>query len=418
MLSKFVGEDSFLKGVTIYLKKHLYANSVTQDLWQGIQEATGLNIPKLMDNWIKKVGYPVITVTETKDGIHLRQDRFLETGPASPDENETIWTVPLSLLSVSDNGDILLDTQAVLDSREKTISLDISKPFKLNAGTISFCRVLYTPERLVAIGKEAAKNPSLFSIVDRLGLVYDALELARAGLATVSSALSLIDVLRDETEVVVLKSIAGNLSILSSVWWEYPNMVESLQAFERGIFVPIVKRLGYEFSEGEDVDSRALRELSITRAALSGDLSVIQELTSRFAHYIRTGDDSTIPADLEGIIYTIAVRYGGRDEWNAVKRIGSRPKNPASGIAAMTAMGHTSDLELAKETFQYILSECRDQDLDYQETAEFFKDKDTARYRLALQSTLSNIASRAAWVKRSTDDIEGWLEASMKKDIR
>ena len=37
------------------------------------------------------MGYPVVTVTEKEDGIHVRQDRFLETGPADPKDNETIW---------------------------------------------------------------------------------------------------------------------------------------------------------------------------------------------------------------------------------------------------------------------------------------------------------------------------------------
>jgi len=41
MLSVYVGEEKFLKGVSIYLKKHLYGNSVAEDLWMGIQEATG-----------------------------------------------------------------------------------------------------------------------------------------------------------------------------------------------------------------------------------------------------------------------------------------------------------------------------------------------------------------------------------------
>lgn len=43
-----------------------------------------------------QMGYPVIQVKETKDGITVRQDRFLETGPAPPEENETIWCVILS----------------------------------------------------------------------------------------------------------------------------------------------------------------------------------------------------------------------------------------------------------------------------------------------------------------------------------
>ncbi len=64
----------------------------------------------MMDNWVKKVsgyevikyqcihphrqiGYPVVTVTEKDGGIHVRQDRLLETGPADPKDNETIWCV-------------------------------------------------------------------------------------------------------------------------------------------------------------------------------------------------------------------------------------------------------------------------------------------------------------------------------------
>ena len=73
MLSHYVGEEKFLKGVSIYLKKHLYANSVTKDLWDGIAESSGMfssrvsagcpelirvagmDVPKVMDNWVKQV---------------------------------------------------------------------------------------------------------------------------------------------------------------------------------------------------------------------------------------------------------------------------------------------------------------------------------------------------------------------------
>jgi aminopeptidase N len=73
MLSKYVGEDKFLKGVSLYLKKHLYSNTVSDDLWEGIGEATGthvrnlrrfcanegctegLDIPKIMKSWVSQV---------------------------------------------------------------------------------------------------------------------------------------------------------------------------------------------------------------------------------------------------------------------------------------------------------------------------------------------------------------------------
>lgn len=93
MLSEYVGEEKFLKGVSIYLKHHLYANSEPVDLWNGIAESTGMDIAKMMDNWTWKIGYPVITVKESGDKLHIRQDRFLASGDATEEENKTLWCV-------------------------------------------------------------------------------------------------------------------------------------------------------------------------------------------------------------------------------------------------------------------------------------------------------------------------------------
>ncbi|KAI0933682.1 hypothetical protein AcV5_005768 [Taiwanofungus camphoratus] len=464
MLAKYVGEDRFLKGVSIYLKKHLYKNSVTKDLWEGIGEATGLDIPKMMDNWVKKMGFPVVTIKETKDGIRVRQDRFLETGPAKPKDNETIWAIPLSLLTVSDKGEVIIDKELVLDEREMTIPVDTTKPFKLNAGTVGFYRVLYTPERLSAIGQEAAKSPSPFSVEDRIGVVYDALALAKAGFSEVSSALSLIEILRDEREYLVWESVAGNLAQIIDTWWEHPHIVDALNAFRRELFVPIVKRLGYEYSDDESVDVREMRTMAITQAAVANDESVIKELTSRFAHYMKTGDDSNIPADLERVTYSMTVKHGGREEWDAIRQIAIKPKTPSAHLAAAVAMGNVQDLELAQATWDHSLTQARDQDLtyyiaglsrnfktrnfliarikehyealyqrlagnfaiqyiveyafnplatdkDYDETAEFFKGKDVSKFDMSLKQTLENIHARSAWIKRSTTDIEKWLKS-------
>lgn len=55
MLAAYVGEDVFLRGVSIYLKKHLFANSVSSDLWDGIGEAAGRDVTTMMNTWVSKV---------------------------------------------------------------------------------------------------------------------------------------------------------------------------------------------------------------------------------------------------------------------------------------------------------------------------------------------------------------------------
>ena len=59
------------------------------------------------------------------------------------------------------------------------------------------------------------------------------------------------------------------------------------------------------------------------------------------------------------------MRYGGRPEWELVRNIAVKPKNPSQGLSAMRAMGASQDLGLAEETFKFILNDARDQDTFY-----------------------------------------------------
>lgn len=51
--------------------------------------------------------------------------------------------------------------------------------------------------------------------------------------------------------------------------------MDLLNAYTQELFVPIVKRLGYEFPEDEDVDLRQLRTTAIRQAAQAGDASYV-----------------------------------------------------------------------------------------------------------------------------------------------
>jgi len=257
--------------------------------------------------------------------------------------------------------------------------------------------------------------------------------------------------------------MSGSLQQLVSTWWEQPHVVDLLDAFRRELYTPLVVKLGYEYSDADSVDTSLLRTLVISGAASAQDMGVIKELTSCFAHFVNTGDDSKIPADLQDAIFSVAVRHGSRAEYEAVKLIVENPKTPTSRIAAMKAMGATEDPILAAETLEYMLKKARDQDIryffiglqanfktrrmltqffkdnfeilyqrfednfvfrylvelsfshfskwgDYHETIEFFKDKDTSKYDLALSQTLEGIKAKIVYVERSTSDMVDWLD--------
>lgn len=89
----------------------------------------------------------------------------------------------------------------------------------------------------------------------------------------------------------VWQAIAESLSSVRDVWWEYPDIVDSLDAFRRvsslallywarqwrltilykSLFVPLVEKLGYKYPKGEALDKLLLRTLAVEHAYEAGD---------------------------------------------------------------------------------------------------------------------------------------------------
>lgn len=86
-----------------------------------------------------QIGFPVLTVTESDGKLKIRQDRFIASGDVTEDENKTIWYIPLTVLTTDSTGKAVIDRKTVLESKEIEISVDTTKPFKLNAGTVGVC---------------------------------------------------------------------------------------------------------------------------------------------------------------------------------------------------------------------------------------------------------------------------------------
>jgi aminopeptidase 2 len=359
MLASIVGEEAFLKGVSIYLKKRMFGNSITKDLWDGIIEVSGMNVPEIMEGWILKVGFPVITVEEFDNGrkLKVRQNRFLTTGDVLPEEDETLWLVPLALKTVTPTGEVFTNHEAILREREAIFDIGDghARAFKLNAETVGVYRVAYSAERLLCLGEEASKSDTGFTVEDRIGLVSDAVTLAAAGHGRTSGALNLISKLWNEREMRVWESIAMCLDSLHTVWWEQPEDVRNaIDKFRIQLFRPVAQRLGWEFKHGEDPALVELRVLALQTLAESGDDATIAEMQRRFQPFLYSGDDSLIPADLKATIFRMVVQHGGEKEYRKMLEIYDDPPNPAMKVDAIWALCSTKEMPLFHETLDLI----------------------------------------------------------------
>ena len=265
MITKYIGEETFMKGIRLYLKKHAYGNTQTGDLWAALSEASGKDIPKMMDIWTKKVGYPVVTVSEKENGIHVQQNRFLRTADVKPEEDETLYPIVLGIRTKDG-----VDEDLTFTTREEDIPLKDTSFFKINADHSGIYRTSYTPERLTKLG-EAAKA-GLLTTEDKAGMLADAGALAQSGYQKTSGVLGLLSGFNEEKNVVVWNEITARIGAVRSAWiFEQEDVKDGLKAFNRDLTSPLAHKLGWEFTEDDDHLLQQFKATMFGNAGLSGD---------------------------------------------------------------------------------------------------------------------------------------------------
>ena len=65
MLEQHIGADVFRDGVRTYLKAHAYGNTVTTDLWDALEDASGAPVRDMMNTFILQGGHPLVSLTAT-----------------------------------------------------------------------------------------------------------------------------------------------------------------------------------------------------------------------------------------------------------------------------------------------------------------------------------------------------------------
>lgn len=307
MISKYVGEDVFMEGIRRYLKKHAYGNTETGDLWAALADASGKDVGKVMDIWTKKVGFPVVTVTEGTDSIHLKQNRFLRTADVKPEEDETLYPVFLALRTKDG-----VNEDLTLFDREADFKLKDLDFFKLNADHSGIYRTSYSPERLRKLGL-AAKD-GLLTVEDRAGMIADAGSLAASGYQKTSGILSLLDSFKDEPEFVVWQEITSRIGSLRGAWmFEDQATKDALKAFQLKLVADKAHELGWTFGEKDGHIEQQFKGLMFGAAGIAGDEQITKASLDMFNKF-KAGDRSAIHPNIRGSVYAIVLANGGKDE--------------------------------------------------------------------------------------------------------
>ena len=348
MLSNHLGQDVFLKGVGDYLKIHAYGNAKTNDLWAALSSASGQDVRAFMDPWIRKIGFPVVTVAEEPGQISIKQSRFLTTGDVKANEDETTWWTPVGLKTGSPPKVI----QSALTKKSDTIRDVDDKFYKLNADQSGFYRTNYPAQRLTQLGTQQ----DLLSIEDKIGLMGDATALATSGDSKTSGLLALLEGFKDQKDYLVWSQVSSSLSRVRMVFASNKKVSAGLKNFALKLCSPAAEAIGWDFPKDEDYLTGQMRKLLLAMAAGAGHEGIISEGKKKFERW-EAGDAKAIHQNLRGVVFNLAVANGGEKEWNAVKAELIKTTSVDGKEICIQALGRSKSPKLANALLEFVTSE-------------------------------------------------------------
>jgi puromycin-sensitive aminopeptidase len=359
MLEQYLGPTGFRDGVRRYLTDHQFGNAETTDLWRALGETSGQPIPAVMDGWIFRPGYPMVTVRTGNGGrsLYFSQRRFTylpgEAGHPEP------WQVPLALR---------VHTQGRFTSRRLLLStseqrLDLPEPpdhVVVNEGGYGFYRVRYAADLLE---KLLGRPLDFLSPIERFNLVNDAWAATLAGLDPIGAYLDLTGRFREETDRNVWTALLASFASLHRVI--LPGDRLFLEMLVRNRLGPVVARLGWAPQPGESDLLRQLRgDVLRGMGTLGNDGAAQAEARDLFTKY--RGDPSATDPNVVAALIAILAHGGGEGEYTEFLgrfRSASTPQEEQRYLYALAGFRETG---LLRRTLDLTLSgEVRTQDAPY-----------------------------------------------------
>ncbi|MCA9331465.1 M1 family metallopeptidase [Candidatus Saccharibacteria bacterium] len=294
MLNQYLTPVVFRDGLRHYLKRHQYSNTDTIDLWTALQETSGKPVKDFMHSWTSQPGFPLLNASMQKNSITLEQERFYLNPEQKRDT--TIW--PIALLA--DNNGL----PELFQSHKTSITINDPSSLKLNKGQSGFYRTAYSTDLLNNLGSQIAENK--LSPLDRLGILNDLFETAKAGRTKMSDALKFLQYFKDESDNAVWDVITSGLLSTRSVMND-EDLRESMKPYIRRLVAKQLNRLGWDKIDGESHFDQLLRPTVLGLAAGADEEAVVAECLKRFDGMKKA---ENIDPNLRSVIYATAVRLG------------------------------------------------------------------------------------------------------------
>jgi puromycin-sensitive aminopeptidase len=362
MMEHYVGKEAFRAGIQSYLRKFAYSNAAGEDFWNELARATGKPIDRIMPSYVLQPGAPVLSVSTSCRGgstnVAIQQRRF--AGATEAPKAAQTWTVPVCAKSAKGAA----VCKVISQPKETLVVPGCGAPVFINKDSLGYFYTEYTPEDARAL----AKTAGALTTAERLGLLSDEWQIARAGGRNLDVYLDLAAAFSGDTSAEITGEITGRLAYVGD-YLVRPADRDRYRAWIRSTFGPVLDKLGIP---GPLTDSE---EQQLRRAALigllggAGDSPEVQRRARELAmDYL--ANPARLPGTLVSTILRTAALGGDTALYERYKaRMQQVTADPEEFYRFFNALTSFRDPALMTRTLEFALSD----DVRSQDTAALFQ---------------------------------------------
>ncbi|XP_055479167.1 LOW QUALITY PROTEIN: aminopeptidase N [Psammomys obesus] len=327
MLSSFLTEDLFKKGLSSYLHTFEYSNTVYLDLWKHLQMAvddqTTISLPdtvqNIMDRWILQMGFPVITVN-TATG-EISQEHFLldpESNVTRPSDFNYVWIVPIPFLKSGQHQDYYywLKDQKNQNDNFKTSA---DEWVLLNLNVTGYYQVNYDEGNWKKIQNQLQTDLSVIPVINRAQIIHDSFNLASAQRVPVTLALDNTLFLINEREYMPWEAALSSLNYFK-LMFDRSEVYGHMKRYLKKQVSPLFFYFGNEtqnWVKRPETLMEQYNEINAISTACSSGLKECRDLVSElYSLWMNNPDNNPIHPNLRSTVYCNAIAFGGEEEWD------------------------------------------------------------------------------------------------------
>ncbi|XP_062404144.1 aminopeptidase N-like isoform X1 [Sardina pilchardus] len=364
MLSDFLTEPVFLRGLKTYLNEFAYSNTEGSDLWNHLQQAvkeTGTDLPAtvhdIMNRWVLQMGFPVVSI-DTATGTVSQQHFLLDPDSVveRPSEFKYQWIVPIKWMKSGGNDELywLMQTNAGHSAMQTTgdqwllANINVTGYYRVNYDTANWDKLL----------NQLRTDHQVIPVINRAQLVDDAFNLARAKIIPMSAALNTTRYLITEREYMPWQTALNNLDYLYLMFGG-TEVYDLLQGYLKKQVEPLYtyfKDLTIDWSDIPEGHTEQYNQVNAVRVACSTGVDGCQNLTlTWYSQWMAQPQNNTIHPNLRATVYCSAIASGGEDQWNFGWKMFQNASIAIEANKLMAALACTKDATLLNQYLNYTL---------------------------------------------------------------